>query len=151
MQQADSWVSIFISFVVIAMVILGVIIALATTSYKAKKEEAYAVFQSALKALTKDPTNLDLKVAATLAGRQYARYSGVGSSETPRFLYDEAAITNDINTAIERGTPNVAAPVLLSPDRNREERLAELHDLWSKGLMTEEEYADHRHRILSEI
>src|SRR5262249_46108159 len=128
----------FFAIIVVFVVVICVIGFISSTVKKEKRDLAQSKFMESLSALRNDPTNGDLRINALQSGREYSKLTRVGDAQHCRYEYDEAALSNDIGAAMAAGStrPQIQdRQVDELPSKSREERLAELHDLWSKGLM----------------
>ena len=128
--------------VVLAVVAIAVYISSSEESRK-RLEVAHQRYQGSLAELKQKPTDPDLKVQALQFGREYSRLTREGGKET---LFDEAALSNDINAACAAATRAVEVPT--SQPATVEARLEELSTLKTRGLISEVEYAESRKRIL---
>jgi hypothetical protein len=109
--------------------------------------QAKQAYHASLGQLKQHPTDADLKERTLALGRVY---SNLTRDEKGVTLFDEIALSNDINAACAGAGAAVHAnkgTAVVSP----EERLTKLADLKSKGLITEEEYQERRGRVLSEV
>lgn len=100
---------------------------------------AHAAYQAALTKLKTSPTDPTLKTAALQLGRAYAAMQREQQVAT---VYDEMALMNDISAATAAAT---AAPPTV------EERLRQLAELQSKGLITPDEYVQRRQHLIAEV
>jgi hypothetical protein len=107
-------------------------------------EQARLAYQQSLNKLKVDPTNADLKQRTLALGRAYSTLTRDSRNVT---LFDEVALSNDINEACAAATRNIAAPV----SHNVENRLARLAELQSRGLISAGEFQEQRSRILQEL
>ena len=124
---------------------IGFIIWILIELAKEKREHlaaTKAAYERSLAHLKEDPHSPELKQRTLALGRTY---SNLTRNRKGVAVYDEVALSNDINSACAASIP--LSPVLSSP----EERLAKLADLRSRGLINEEEYQVQRRRILSEL
>lgn len=100
------------------------------------------IYDDLLSELRENPNNAYLREKALMAGRDYYGTLRLDGHLT---IYDEQAITNDINVALGNGSP-------IEPHNNSNnvykdiEQLANLKD---KGILTEEEF-DEKKRVLLE-
>lgn len=132
------------------LVIGGIAMAIYTAGEKERRiREAEEAYRSSLAKLKKQPTNPDLKQATLALGRVYSNLTRDSKGVS---LFDEVALSNDINAACAAAmvpqivhTPAPASAVSL------EARLARLADLKARNLVSDEEYAAERRRILSEL
>jgi hypothetical protein len=110
---------------------------------KAHLAATKAAYERHLARLKEDPTNPELKQRTLALGRTY---SNLTRNRKGVAVYDEGALSNDINSACAAAIPP-SSPLPSSP----EERLAKLTDLRSRGVVNEEEYQAQRRRILNEL
>jgi Short C-terminal domain len=106
---------------------------------------AHQAYQQLLSQLGKTPANPQLKQKALEAGRSYMAWSRQGKGIT---LFDEVALSNDIQAACAAATPSVASA---PPSLPIEQRLERLQILRQKGLLSDEEYDVKRKDILAEL
>jgi hypothetical protein len=133
-------------------VIAGLIIWYSVTESSKKTEalaQARAAYQDSLTKLKSNPTNANLRQQTLQFGRAYSNLTRNKKGVT---IFDEVALSNDINAACAGATfvpqqQTSSEPV--SP--STEQRLAKLADLKSKGLIDEQEYISSRQKILDEI
>jgi len=104
---------------------------------QAKLREGKDDYDASMKVLKRDPTNPDKREHALQWGRYYASLCRESGNAT---LFDELALKNDLDAA----TAAAARPQTV------EERLRALDALKSKGLVTDQEYATQRARILQD-
>lgn len=100
----------------------------------------------ALRRLKANPTNADLRQTTLQLGRTYSNLTRNKSGVT---VFDEVALSNDINAACAGAATLVANKQALS--QTIESRLQKLAELKSKGLIDDEEYAARRTKILDEV
>jgi len=105
---------------------------------------AQIMYQNALQALTANPTNAELRQRALAIGRAYATLTREQGKVT---LFDEVALSNDISAATAGA--GAATPTQLAA--SVEERLQALEILRSKGLVSADEYAEKRKRLIDEM
>lgn len=98
----------------------------------------------ALKRLKANPTSADLRESTLQLGRTYSNLTRNKSGVT---VYDEVALSNDINAACA----GAATLVDNKPTQAIESRLQKLAELKTKGLIDEQEYAARREKILDEV
>ena len=132
------------------MVIGGVIAIAVMVGQGDSRAKAKAAYQESLQALTTDPTNPELRQRTLDLGRAYSRLTRNSRGVT---LFDEVALSNDINAAAG-GTTAISptkssAPYIAVPDV--EDRLAKLTRLKDQGLISHEEYSMKRQKILDEV
>jgi hypothetical protein len=105
----------------------------------------YAYFD-ALKRLKANPTSADLRESTLQLGRTYSNLTRNKSGVT---VYDEVALSNDINAACAGAT--ILVDNKSAQFQTMEMRLQKLADLKNKGLIDEHEYATRRKKILDEV
>jgi len=124
----------------------------AEEKYRASLSEAEGNYRQMLEILRSNPTDPKMREKALSWGRRFAELTrqAVGSSVT---IYDEVALSNDINAACAGA--NRANHVAVSHEPGAsipiEERLARLKSLLDKGLISSEEYSEKRMRLLDEV
>jgi hypothetical protein len=101
---------------------------------------------AALRSLKANPTNPDLRERTLELGRKYSNLTRNKSGVT---VYDEVALSNDINAACA-GAATLFGKTSASSE-TIESRLQKLADLKSKGLIDEQEYSSRRTKILDEV
>ena len=111
---------------------------------KAHLAATKAAYERNLARLKEDPNSPDLKQRTLTLGRTY---SNLTRNRKGIAVYDEGALSNDINLACAAVSIPPSSSVTASP----EERLAKLADLRSRGLVDEEEYQAQQRRILNEL
>lgn len=129
------------------LVVVGIVMWIAITNTNGKNKRlanAKAAYHASLAALKKDPTNPDLKQQTLSLGRAYSELTRDQKRVT---IFDEVALSNDINAACAAATERSAQTPGLTP----EARIGRLNELRAKGLVTEEEYQLQRTRILQEL
>jgi len=104
---------------------------------KAAQAAARRDYEEALRQLVRDPASAQLRTRALTLGRTYSNYTRNQSGIT---VFDEVALMNDINAA--------AAAASAPPPASIEDRLTRLHDLRTRGLISEGEYDERRREIL---
>jgi hypothetical protein len=105
-------------------------------------------YRGALNLLKQRPTDPELRQRALALGREYSNLTRNKKGVT---IYDEVALSNDINAACAaavqvRPTAHLAAPV-----QSVERRLMKLKALLESNVITEEEYRERRGRILDDV
>ena len=129
----------------IGFVVLVLAVMIGAADGKQKQiEAARQAYLASLTKLKQRPTDPDLKQRTLELGRVYSNLTRNQKGVT---VFDEVALSNDINAAC------AAAAVALprEPAPSPESRLAALLDLRGKGLVNEEEYQEQRAKILREI
>jgi hypothetical protein len=132
---------------VVVLVIIGGISYWIVNEGNKKAAEAKQAYLQSLAKLKLAPTNADLKQRTLELGRAYSNLTRNKQGVT---VFDEIALMNDINAACAGAT---VAHKSSNEKRSQtiEERLAKLSDLKSKGLISEQEYASSRQKILDEV
>ena len=128
---------------------LGVIVYVVVQENNARTKrlsQARDAYFDALRRLKANPTNADMRERTLHLGRTYSNLTRNKSGVT---IYDEVALSNDINAACA-GAATVVANRSAQP-QTIEARLQKLADLKSKGLIDEQEYAARRAKILDEV
>lgn len=116
-----------------------------------KLAAARAAYQSSLAKLKHDPTNADLKQRTLALGREYSNLTRDSKGVS---LFDEVALSNDINAACAGATrhqPPASGGSLPPSAGSLESRLSRLADLQSRGLLSAQEFQEQRARILQEL
>jgi Tfp pilus assembly protein PilV len=133
----------------IVLVLIGVAVMSAADTKAKQLEEARQAYQQSLGALKQRPTNPDLKQRTLALGRAYSNLTREQQGKGGVTLYDEVALSNDISAACAAAATHVSAAT--APRQSPEARLEKLSELRTRGLVTDDEYASERRRILSEI
>lgn len=149
MQTMNS-IFMILLFLFLLAVGFGIIFRLFKSSSDAEKTKLKRIsdsekqYRQALSALRKSPNNAELRQKALRFGRRYAELA----RENKRTVFDEVALMNDLNAI-----PTIAAEPGDDEESTNdvEERLIKLEQLYSKGLITAEEYSTRRNTILDEI
>lgn len=142
------------SCLVIIVLAIGGYILLVFMNRRAFLQRLYAArdaYQAALAELKANPTNPDIKQKTLELGRIYSAVTRQNKTVT---LFDEMALSNDINAATAAATvaAPAAAPIAAAVDRpTAEERLSKLNDLRLRGVISEAEYTEKRQKILDEM
>ncbi len=139
---------------VVAMIIYSVKVGNEQTKrLKAERDEQIRQLNAAkngyfasLRSLKANPTNPDLRERTLELGRKYSNLTRNKSGVT---VYDEVALSNDINAACAGAATLVGNTSASS--QTIESRLQKLAELKSKGLIDEQEYAARRTKILDEV
>ena len=139
---------------VLVFIVIIVIVSIKTGNERTKQmnaaraEEARRLkvakdaYSDALRQLKANPTNADLRQRTLQLGRTY---SNLTRNESGVTIFDELALSNDINAAC------AGAATLVANNQTIELRLQQLSELKSKGLIDEEEYATRRKQIIDEV
>lgn len=133
------------------VVILGAILVLSAISAKRKEKEltdARFAYQTSLARLKSDPTNANLRQQTLSLGRVY---SSLTRKKKGVSLFDEMALSNDINAACAGATFTPEANRAPTGSLSIEGRLARLDDLRGKGLIDAQEYETRRRKILDDV
>jgi hypothetical protein len=128
----------------LVLMVIGVIAA--ANAANAAKEKARAAYQESLAQLKLDPSNPSLRQETLRLGREYSNLTRDKKGVT---VFDEVALSNDINAACAGATVPRPAPAALAG--SIEERLQKLSSLKAQGLVSDAEYEESRRRILSEV
>lgn len=113
-------------------------------------KQAEADYRTILQRLKGEPNNPDLKEQALKLGRKYSGLTRQFHGNGGVTIYDEMAISNDINAACA-AAPNAFQIKPGKAGDSIEERLHRLADLKAKGFIDEGEYELRRRRILDEV
>lgn len=136
-------------FLIFIFLLAGVGFVIYAASEKERRlREAEAAYRSSLAKLKKQPTNPDLRQTTLALGRAYSNLTRDSKGVT---LFDEVALSNDINAACAAAMAPQIAPAPAPSAATPEARLSRLADLKNRGLITEDEYVAERRRILSEL
>lgn len=132
---------------IIAVLLIAVIVSNVNSNAKTKAlNEAATAYQTSLHQLKSNPTNPSLRQHTLALGRDYSNLTRDKKGVT---IFDEVALSNDINAACAGAGNMPKQPPVKS--RNIEERLASLNELKFKGLIDESEYDSRRGKILDEV
>lgn len=143
---------------VILFIVLIVVVVVKASSEQAKRLKAIRdeeirqlnaaknAYFDALRRLKANPTSADLRESTLQLGRKYSNLTRNKGGVT---VYDEVALSNDINAACA----GAATLVDNRPTQSQtiESRLRKLGELKSQGLIDEQEYAARREKILDEV
>lgn len=110
--------------------------------------KARASYQYALSQLKAAPTDPALREKALGVGRLYASWTRHASGQSGVTLFDEFALANDIQAACAAAG---AAPSASPAAASVEDRLRRLADLHSKNLISDDEFAQSRAKILADL
>lgn len=131
--------------------VIGTIVFIGAVAHARRKANettrASSEYRAALEHLKENPNNPQLRQDALALGRVYSNLSRNHKGVT---LFDEVALSNDINAAC---AASIARPVSSAslPPTAPQARLEKLLELKLAGLLTEEEYEGRRTKILDEI
>ena len=131
---------LFLIFILVIAVVMAI-------GQNKARERARVAYLNALARLKRDPGNPDLREETLRLGRAYSnltRQRGVT-------LFDEVALSNDINAACAGVFREERSTTRQLPKPSVEARLAHLAELKAKGLIDESEYSARRLEILREI
>ena len=132
----------------VLLVLVGVLAALIINANNRRKEldEARSAYQGSLARLKQDPTSADLRQRTLALGRTY---SNLTRDKTGVTVFDEVALSNDINAACAAAG---ARPVQhVASSQSVDARLSRLADLHRNGLINDGELQEQRSRILREL
>lgn len=133
---------LMLGFALVAGIALGI-------KKRREIESARTDYQRELDELRDDPTNPHRRESALAAGR---RYADLGRNRKGVTTFDEVALSNDIAAACANATPAPRAPQMTKAGASSvEDRLRKLTDLRDRGIVSPEEYAARRERILDEL
>lgn len=132
---------------ILIIVVIAVSVGKANNAKTKALEDAKRLYQSSLSQLKADPTNADLRQTTLQRGRTYSNLTRNNKGVT---IFDEVALSNDINAACA-GAANILQKNVAKPDQTIEVRLERLAELKAKGLIDEEEYAARREKVLDEV
>lgn len=131
----------------IILVIVGITVWAAIASAQAiqkRLREARQAYDRSLAELKRRPTDPDLRQRTLALGRTYSNLTRQQKGVT---VYDEIALSNDINAACAGATGHVQS----SQQPSIQTRLARLAELRQQGLLAEDEFQAQRTRILQEL
>ncbi|HWS70893.1 MAG TPA: hypothetical protein VN605_02210 [Thermoanaerobaculia bacterium] len=132
---------------VIFLILVVIVIVVLVAQKDNGTEAARRAYVEALGRLKLDPANPDLRAETLRLGREYSALTRKNRNVT---LFDEVALLNDINAAcaaVSVQRPH-APPPPQTPTASIEDRLTRLHDLKTRGLISEAEYDGRRREIL---
>jgi hypothetical protein len=130
---------------VLLLIVVGVALAIWFARAKARRlAAALAAYQDSLTRLKEDPTNATLKQRTLALGREYSSLTRDSKGVS---LFDEVALSNDINAACAGATRHPQP----TSARTMESRLSRLTELQSQGLLSAQEFQEQRARILQEL
>jgi|ERR1051325_3112707 hypothetical protein len=132
---------------IILFLVVMIVVAVKEGNAQTKRlNEARDTYFDSLRRLKANPTSADLRQRTLQMGRTYSNLTRNKQGVT---IYDEVALSNDINAAC------AGAATLFSNKQTEsqtiESRLQKLAELKSKGLIDEQEYAARRAKILDEV
>ena len=131
---------------IILLIVVAIVIATYSSSANARNK-ARRAYDEALRRLKAHPSDPELREEALRLGRHYSNVTRNWRGVT---IYDEVALSNDINAACAAASaPRFVAPP--SSTQPIEARLNRLQELKSQGLIDEHEYLERRRQILGEI
>jgi len=131
---------------ILLMVVIIVLGIKASNEQTRRLNAARDAYYNALRRLKGNPTSADLRQTTLHLGRTYSNLTRNKSGVT---IYDEVALSNDINAACAGAATLVANNHPQS--QTVESRLQKLAELKSNGFIDEEEYAARRMKILDEV
>ena len=132
-------VLLFVIVIIIALVKSG-------NEQTQRLNAARDAYFNSLRRLKTNPTSADLRQTTLQLGRTYSNLTRNQKGVT---IYDEVALSNDINAACAGATTVVSNKQ--SEAHTIEFRLKNLAELKNKGLINEEEYTARRAKILDEV
>jgi hypothetical protein len=129
--------------VVILLVVAAIVVFVIAQSLE--RDKAHRAYLESLDLLRSNPTSAALRTETLRLGRAYSNLTRNRKGVT---IYDEIMLMNDINAACAAAS---AASASQPPQLSVEARLEHLASLRSKGLISDDEYADRRKKILDEV
>ncbi|MDR3690652.1 MAG: SHOCT domain-containing protein [Fimbriimonas sp.] len=145
-------------FVCFFLVVIGYAI-WAVSEARKRRESAKFDYDAALAAYRRAPADLALREQAMQAGRAYSlstrAFRGGGSDGSRPYEsrdFDEVALRNDLDLVAEgaRFLPPIG-PVAADSKPTVTARLQQVADLYTEGVISEDEYTQRRQEILREI
>jgi hypothetical protein len=109
---------------------------------------ARAAYEAGLNELKKHPTNADLKQRALALGRSY---SNLTRNKKGVAMFDEIAVMNDINAATAGATAQQPQPGPTPTRGTVQERLTQLDQLRTQGVINEQEWQTRKAAILEDL
>ena len=138
-------------FTIIGIIILIIVFIAVRRSKAAEVGAAHQWYENLLDQLKQNPNDPELYQATLEAGRTYSNLTRERRGVT---IYDEAALSNDLNAARARTGQHIASQTISFPQSasvSVSDRLRQLDGLRSQGLITDDEYAAKRQRLLDEL
>jgi len=132
--------------IIIFVVAIIIVISKAAKEQAKERNAARDAYFNALRRLKANPTSADLRQNTLELGRVYSNLTRNKAGVT---VYDEVALSNDINAACAGAATLVANRPIQAT--TTEARLRQLAELKSNGLISEEEYTARRNKILDEV
>jgi hypothetical protein len=130
------------------LVVAGFAFAIWSSQAKQKaKDDARGRYEAALGRLKSEPSSPDQRQITLELGRAYSNLIRDKKGNT---VFDEVALMNDINAACAAVQVPATSPKSAA-SHSAEERLRNLQDLLTKGLIDDAEYAASRKEILQQI
>ena len=108
-------------------------------------QHAFTSYRQSLELLKQQPNDPELRQKTLGLGRYYSNLTRNNKGVT---VYDEVALSNDINAACA-GAGQTAKD--LTATRPIEEQLDQLKALLEKGIISEQEYSERRNKLLDEV
>jgi len=130
----------------ILMILVGIAAANAAKAAQRAKDKARGAYQESLAQLKLDPSNPNLRQETLRLGREYSNLTRDQKGVT---VFDEVALSNDINAACAGAA--VLRPASAPVAGSVKERLQKLMSLKEQGLVSDAEYEESRRRILAEM
>jgi hypothetical protein len=118
-----------------------------------KLNEAHDTYRRTLELLKTRPSDPDLRQRTLEWGRHYSNLARQRKGGTGVTIFDEVALSNDINAACAAASRamSTAEPASIASSPPIEDRLSRLKSLFDSGAITPEEYRERRNRILDEV
>lgn len=145
-QSGDPSTGICCGGAILFIIAIIVVVMKASDEQTKQLNAAIDAYFDALRRLKANPTSADLRQRTLQLGRTYSSLTRNKGGVT---IYDEVALSNDINAACAGATTLVANKEAQS--QTIESRLEKLAELKSKGLIDEHEYAARRTKILDDV
>lgn len=137
---------LFLVLLIIAVIAARIAAINAARTAQQAKDKAHGAYQASLAQLKLDPANPNLRQETLRLGREYSNLTRDQKGVT---VFDEVALSNDINAACAgAAVPRPAsAPIAVGV----KDRLQKLSSLKAQGLISDAEYEESRRRILAEM
>lgn len=132
--------------ILVVLVLIFAVVVYVKRQAALELQEARARYHKYLDLLKRDPANADLYQKTLHTGRVYSNLTRKRKGVT---LYDEAALNNDL-TAATAGARRMPQPTIPAP-ASAVDRMQQLDALKGQGLVTDQEYASSRARILQTL
>jgi hypothetical protein len=143
-----------LGWIICTIVLVVIIVAILVANRRAADaraqalKDAHTAYQKALTKLREKPADAFYRQQALDAGRAYSSLTREGKGVT---IFDEVALSNDINAAAAGAAVASVKASAPAPPSSIQERLKRLDDLKANGAITDQEYAARRQSILGEL